>query len=149
MAGRHHAIFLTNTGILLIWNLGTNFSEILSEIQTFSFKKRHLKISSAKWRPFCIGLNVLNYLLSAHFYAPGHNISWLVTGTWAECWRHFQMHFIEWKLVYFDFNEDGHNMTIFAVPARPLILCHILRTCPPVWSFANLVLKCNFMPTAS
>ena len=32
---------------------------------TFSFKKVHLKMSSAKWRPFCLGLNVLTlYLLS-------------------------------------------------------------------------------------
>ena len=28
-------------------------------IQTFSFKKMHLKMSSAKLRPFCLGLNVL------------------------------------------------------------------------------------------
>ena len=33
--------------------LGTNFSEIWIEILTFSFKKMPLKISSAKWRPFC------------------------------------------------------------------------------------------------
>ena len=37
-------------------------SEILSESQTFSLKKMRLKISSAKWRPFCLGLNVLNIL---------------------------------------------------------------------------------------
>ena len=36
----------------LIGLLGTNFSEILIEIQTFSFNKMHLKRSSAKWRPF-------------------------------------------------------------------------------------------------
>ena len=35
--------------------LGRNFSEILIKIQNFSFKKIHLKISSAKWRPFCPG----------------------------------------------------------------------------------------------
>ena len=35
--------------------LGTNFSEILIIIQNFSFTKMHLKISSAKWRPFCPG----------------------------------------------------------------------------------------------
>ena len=57
--GRHQAIIWTNTGILLIWPLGTNFNEILIGNQTFSFKKKHLKKSSAKWRPFCLGLNVL------------------------------------------------------------------------------------------
>ena len=63
------AIIWTNAGILLIQTWGTNFSEILSEIHAFSFKKMHLKMSSAKWRPFCLGLNVLNsftYMI-AHF----------------------------------------------------------------------------------
>ena len=35
--GRRQAIISTNAGTLLILTLGTNFSEILSEIQTFSF----------------------------------------------------------------------------------------------------------------
>ena len=34
-------------------------SEILIEIYTFPFKKMHLKMSSGKWRPSCLGLNVL------------------------------------------------------------------------------------------
>ena len=57
--GRRQAIIWTNAGILLIGPLGTNFSEILIEILTFSFKKMQLKMSSVKWRPFCLGLNVL------------------------------------------------------------------------------------------
>ena len=57
--GRRQTIIWTNDGILLIGPLGTNFSEILIGIQIFSFMKMHLKISSAKWRPFCLGLNVL------------------------------------------------------------------------------------------
>ena len=56
---RRQAIILTNAGILLIGPLGTNFSGILIEIQAFSFKKMHLKVSSAKWWPFYLGLNVL------------------------------------------------------------------------------------------
>ena len=58
--GRRQTIIWTNDGILLIGPIGTNFSEILIIIQTFSFEKMHLKISSAKWRPFCHGLNVLS-----------------------------------------------------------------------------------------
>ena len=58
--GRRQAITWTNVGILLIGPLGTNFSEMLIEIHTFSFKKIHLKMSSAKWRPFCLDLNVLS-----------------------------------------------------------------------------------------
>ena len=63
--GRRQAIMWTNDGILLIGPLGTNFSEILIGIQTFSFKKMLLKMSSAIWRPFCLGLNVLNTRLKA------------------------------------------------------------------------------------
>ena len=59
---RRQAIIWTNAGILLIGPLGTNFIEILIGIQTFSFKKMHLKMSSAKRRPFCLGLNVLKNL---------------------------------------------------------------------------------------
>ena len=56
---RSNAIIWTNAGLLLIGPLGTNFSEILIEILTFSFKKMLLKVSSANRRPFCLGLNVL------------------------------------------------------------------------------------------
>ena len=57
--GRRQSIIWTDAGILLIGPLGTNFSEILIDIHTFSFTKMHLKMSSAKCRPFCLGLNVL------------------------------------------------------------------------------------------
>ena len=57
--GLRQAIIWTNAGILLIGPLGTNFSEILTGIQIFSFKNMHLKMSSAKCHPFCLGLNVL------------------------------------------------------------------------------------------
>ena len=59
--GRRQAIIWTNAGILLIGPSGTNFSEILIVIHTFSFKKMHLKMLSAKWRPFCLGLNVVRW----------------------------------------------------------------------------------------
>ena len=53
--GRRQAIIWTNAGILLIGP----FSEISIGIQTFSFRKMHFKISSAKWRPFCLSFNVV------------------------------------------------------------------------------------------
>ena len=56
--GRRQAIICTNAGILFIEPLGTNLNEILIEILTFPFKKMRLKVSSGKWRPFCLGLNV-------------------------------------------------------------------------------------------
>ena len=69
--GRRQAIIWTNAGILLIGHWGTNFSEILIGIQTFSFKKMHLKMSSAKWRPFCPGPNVLKGVSNAIILASG------------------------------------------------------------------------------
>ena len=57
--GRRQAIIWNNAGLLLIERLGTNFSEISIGIQTFSFKKMLLNMSSGKCRPFCLGLNVL------------------------------------------------------------------------------------------
>ena len=55
---RRQAIIWTNAGMLLIWPIGTIFSETLSEIYIFSLKRIHLKMPSGHWRPFCLGLNV-------------------------------------------------------------------------------------------
>ena len=52
---RHQAIIWNNAWLLSIKPLGTNVSEIIIKIQNFSFMKMYLKISSAKWRPFCPG----------------------------------------------------------------------------------------------
>ena len=57
--GRCQAIIWNIVEILLIGPLGTNFSEILIKIHIFSFKKIYLKMSSAKWQPICLCLNVL------------------------------------------------------------------------------------------
>ena len=57
--GRCQPIIWTNVGILLIGSLGTNFREISIGIQIFLLKKMPLKMSFAKWHPFCLGLNVL------------------------------------------------------------------------------------------
>ena len=57
--GGRQAIIWTNDEMLLIGPLGTNFSEILIAILTFSLKKMRLKVSSAKRRLFCLCLNVL------------------------------------------------------------------------------------------
>ena len=57
--GRCQAIIWTNAAILLNRTLGKKLQWFFSEIHTFSFKKMHLKMS-AKWRQFCLGLNVMN-----------------------------------------------------------------------------------------
>ena len=66
--GRCQAIIWTNAGILFIGHYGPHFSEILIEILTFSFTKMSLKVSSAKWRPFCLGLNVLRSQYLPYLY---------------------------------------------------------------------------------
>ena len=70
------AIIWTNAGILLIGPLGTNFSEILIEIQTFSLTKIRLKMSSAKCCSFRLDLNVLS-----HDFYMGCNPTWLMQGS--------------------------------------------------------------------
>ena len=74
---RRQAIIWTNDGILLIRPLGTNFSEILIEIHTFSIKKVHLKMSSAKWCLFCLGLIELKAYSGNHF-GRIRSIPWLL-----------------------------------------------------------------------
>ena len=60
LTGRCQAIICTNAGILSIGHFTEKFfSEMLIEIQTFIFKKIHLKMSSPKWQPSCPGLIVL------------------------------------------------------------------------------------------
>ena len=65
--GRRQAIIWTNTGILLIEPYGTNFSEILIAILTFSITKMSLKVSSGIKRPSCLGLNVLKHRIEIIF----------------------------------------------------------------------------------
>ena len=74
--GRRQAIIWNNAGILSTRLLGTYFSEILIEILIFSFKKMRLKVSSAKWRPFCLGLSVLNPCIHVCKHGITNNISW-------------------------------------------------------------------------
>ena len=67
---QHQAIIWTNAGLLSIWPLGANWIKI----QNFSFTKMHLKIPSAKRRPFCAG--EMSYELTNWFrlifFAPSH-----------------------------------------------------------------------------
>ena len=53
LPGWSQALIWTSAGMLLIGHPGTNFSEILIKIYTFSLKKRHFTMPSVKWWPFC------------------------------------------------------------------------------------------------
>ena len=55
----------TNTSLLSIEPLGINFSAIRVAIKIFLLIKIHLKVSSAKWRPFCPGRDELSNRTSA------------------------------------------------------------------------------------
>ena len=78
LPGRRQAIIWTNAAILLIETLGTIFSEIWSEIHIFYFKKMHLKMSSAKWRSYYIGLDVTHdqSILALVNLARNHPTKW-------------------------------------------------------------------------
>ena len=65
-SGRRQAIIWTNARILLIGALGTNNSEIVIEIYTFSFKKKDLKMLFGKGAAILYGLNVLMMLFLIH-----------------------------------------------------------------------------------
>ena len=81
--GWRQAIIWTNAGILWIGPYGANFSEILIEILTFSFTKMSLKVSSMKWRPFCLGLNVLTVVTVVLWY-----IYWIHPSVYTSVWLH-------------------------------------------------------------
>ena len=72
--GWHQATIWTNVGILLVRTLGTNLGDILSNIHIGSFKKMNFKMSSAKWRQFCLCLNewmdLVSTLTSSYPRAP-------------------------------------------------------------------------------
>ena len=61
MACRRQAIIWTNAGQLSTGPLRTNFNEIFIIIHTFSFKNIQFKMSSRKWWPSCLSLNVLTF----------------------------------------------------------------------------------------
>ena len=83
---QRQAIICTNGGILLIGTIERNFSEIWIKMQHFSYEKMNMNVPSAKWRPFCLDLNVLNGayanligLILVQFWLPFKTVSKLWT----------------------------------------------------------------------
>ena len=134
---RRQAIIWTNYGILLIGPLGTTFSEILIEVHIFSVKKMQLKMSSGKWRPFCLGLNVLiprgdnpSAALCAFQYLHERDIHVLIQAR--------QVHYISWDrnpikclLLISIFPTEG-KMIVRSYHVSYTIRIHILETSPSV-----------------
>ena len=56
--------YLNQCWDIVNWKLGTNFSELLIEIHTFSFKKMHLKMMSILSRPQCVNDASFGFILT-------------------------------------------------------------------------------------
>ena len=91
-SGQYQAIIWTNAGILLIRTLGTNLSGITSEIDTFSIKKVYLKISSTKWKQFCLCFNEL--IMTSK---PSVLYWWVVSLVWSSLVRIICCHLLSTK----------------------------------------------------
>ena len=127
--GRCQTIIWTNAGVLLIGSLGTNFSEILIEILTFSFKKMHLKISSAKWWPFCLGLNVLKNIYELIIEILQKQVLlWL----WAHNWNLAKTSF---ALIMILLRPSGHKF------AHVMALSRQVQNCDLIWTFLFFCLR--------
>ena len=107
--GRRQASIWTYAGEFLIWQLGTNFSKILIEINTFSFKKMHLKMSSGKWRPICLGLNMLTLqVLLPCTHSTSYKISLMLLFV---CFPLFWGDWIKMSVVIIDLGYVSANQT--------------------------------------
>ena len=77
---RRRAITWNNAGLLSIELLGTNFSEFRIRILSFSFKKMHLKLSSAKVAAILIRGRWVN--ISARCRQAAEPVYMRITGSW-------------------------------------------------------------------
>ena len=106
--GRRQAIIWTNAGILLIGPLGTDFSEISIEIITFSFKKIHLKMSSAKMAAICLGLNEL---MVRHRVGDNPLPKWVMTKTSVVIWsllaKLLNLSVVRWQAITYIKTNDA------------------------------------------
>ena len=110
--GRRQDIIWSKAGILLIWLLGTNFSEILIIILRVSFKKMHFKGLSAKWRPFFLGLNVLTSCNTNLYFKGQINLKLMI------CWY-------DMKYVYLsDHRLSGKLWYLQHTCVGDTIVCH-------------------------
>ena len=91
--GLRQAIIWTNAGILLIRTPGTNFSEISSEIHTFSFKKMHSKMLLSGVPDFLDRNKILSGGDLSHYQVP-HCIRVFFNFVWFVFIHHnFQFYF--------------------------------------------------------
>ena len=90
--------------------LDPNFNYFFFAVQKFSLKKFQLKISSAKWRPFCLGLNVL----TTHRPNSHRAIKWTQQKTSKD------LCFLDlWFLTFWLGNDARHILTSLVIGRGP------------------------------
>ena len=124
---RRQAIIWTNDGIMLIRTLGTNFSGILRWIHSFSFRKMHLKMSSAKCRLFCLGLNELTTMPVWGFTRKKSSLQLLITNYLCGAVTWSVLHCTEYKkcrkkyfMVFHHCNHKYSNRGAISIKRRRL-----------------------------
>ena len=129
------AIIWTNDGILLIGPSGTKFSEDLIKIHIFSLKKMHLKMSSGKWWPFCLGLNVLIFSLltqDSHYdimikadsiNVVANHVDWQIIATLPMCMIYWHDKMKSNVLTHCGINKMGN---IFCIMLRNFRKCYYI-----------------------
>ena len=123
---RRQAIIWANAGLLSIGPLRIYFSENLIKIQQFSLKKMHVKMSSLKWRPSCLGLNVLKQtgykLVSVKyiFWLPNNKTRLAVFGPSQIC----KPDILEYDFIEHYYQSNIHE--IYSLNCCFLCLCHIV-----------------------
>ena len=124
--GRRQAIISTNDKKMLNRTLGANFSDILGEIHAISFKKMHLKMSSGKWRPFCLGLNVLNIL---SYHVVHGNVLMRLPGTCIDFYFLSLNPFFHCIFVFFGFSPFSYCTTVICnMATNKLHICTLMNS---------------------
>ena len=134
------AITWTNTDLLLIGPLWTNFREIKIKIQIFSFMKMHMK-TSAKWQLFCLGWDELMHNFSFGILNASDQIS---SAQWYQGYLHKDLklslchlchYWWHWRLssTYGAASEEWWQIKVSSVqmpwcPKRSKVLTFIVRT---------------------
>ena len=93
------------------WTLisGLHFSEILREIATFPSKKMHLEMLSAKCRPFCLSLDVLN---TSTLHTIQLNVVINVHGPSRDCHETDLYNFMNTRYINFEDMKDCYVLKI-------------------------------------
>ena len=95
--------------------MGTNFCEMLFEIQIFSSKKMWLKMLSPRWQSFCPCLNVLTHLCFAiYIYCAHVELSLACQWTHPRPALQLQLCLIYWSIYWIHITGAERMIPIFS-----------------------------------